>query len=73
MKLTVTKKDGSEDVYAESNEPFMDILGFSYNGETGFFVVSFAGEGLHRDAKNVANGVFERTYGTGQWRRVNVE
>lgn len=74
MKLIVTMPDDTQDIYTEgSNFPAMDILGFSYNGETGFFVVSFAAEGAHPKALNVAKGVFEQTYSTGQWKRIETQ
>ena len=63
MKLIVTMPDDTQDIYTEGSDPFMDILGFSYNGETGLFVVSFAAEGVHLKAQNVARGQFEQTYG----------
>ena len=73
FKLTVTMPDDTQDVYAEGTDPFMDILGFSYNGETGFFTVQFAAEGPHLKAKNYAKGCFEQTYGTGQWKRIETD
>jgi hypothetical protein len=63
MKAIVIDQNGTSHIFAESQDPFLDILGFEYSGETGFFTIHIAGADGSPQTKE---------WGTGEWKSVAI-